>query len=304
MRLDRLAISILTDDEKSALMLQHQHEKSSWEAGEIIGKSHYKYLEIKQRAEKFIRMFQDHFMLYEGELIPDDVRISEEFKEYLMFTIMERQTVSTASANVSGGAYLQAKTRKNAILAEMAKLKQSKRLSEIALYSLIMEFDRYNNFRILPKEIQEPSAFKRRNSTRHKKHLKIMTAVPKYTYYKIIEKYQSTSPNLKSVGWLVILSPEEDQVPRVIRINASPENLHRLSEAGFYVFGHSHTAEEFSALVLNYASQTRKDPKRGLQFWPQFRQYIQRAINYDDVNNIIPSRKNLTLALENLSIFE
>ena len=40
------AWQILNKDEKTALMLTFNQKKSSWEAGDIMDKSHYKYLEI------------------------------------------------------------------------------------------------------------------------------------------------------------------------------------------------------------------------------------------------------------------
>lgn len=47
----------LTPTEQQSLFLQLSESKSSWEAGEILKLSHYKYLEIKERSEKFFRLF-------------------------------------------------------------------------------------------------------------------------------------------------------------------------------------------------------------------------------------------------------
>ena len=41
----------LTPTEQQSLFLQLSESKSSWEAGEILRLSHYKYLEIKERSE-------------------------------------------------------------------------------------------------------------------------------------------------------------------------------------------------------------------------------------------------------------
>lgn len=51
----------LTPTEQQSLFLQLSESKSSWEAGEILKLSHYKYLEIKERSEKFFRLFSDFF---------------------------------------------------------------------------------------------------------------------------------------------------------------------------------------------------------------------------------------------------
>lgn len=53
------AWSCLIDKERQSLFLQLSESKSSWEAGEILKLSHYKYLEIRERSEKFFRLFSD-----------------------------------------------------------------------------------------------------------------------------------------------------------------------------------------------------------------------------------------------------
>lgn len=53
------AWSCLIDKEQQSLFLQLSENKSSWEAGEILKLSHYKYLEIRERSEKFFRLFSD-----------------------------------------------------------------------------------------------------------------------------------------------------------------------------------------------------------------------------------------------------
>ena len=55
------AWSCLIDKEQQSLFLQLSESKSSWEAGEILKLSHYKYLEIRERSEKFFRLFSDFF---------------------------------------------------------------------------------------------------------------------------------------------------------------------------------------------------------------------------------------------------
>lgn len=53
----------LNEIERQSLFLQLSESKSSWEAGEILKLSHYKYLEIRERSEKFFRLFSD-FLSY------------------------------------------------------------------------------------------------------------------------------------------------------------------------------------------------------------------------------------------------
>ena len=57
------AWNLLTEKEKQALTLGLGYAKSSWEVGEMMGLSHYKFLELKERAERFFKLFE---ITYEG----------------------------------------------------------------------------------------------------------------------------------------------------------------------------------------------------------------------------------------------
>lgn len=48
----------------------------------------------------------------------------------------------------------------------MKRLKESEDEWDKDTLRLILEFDRWNNFRILPRMLQQPSAFKRRSNKR------------------------------------------------------------------------------------------------------------------------------------------
>lgn len=63
----------LTQKEQQSLFLQLSENKSSWEAGEILKLSHYKYLEIRERSEKFFRLFSD--FLRKGLLYSDQIAL-------------------------------------------------------------------------------------------------------------------------------------------------------------------------------------------------------------------------------------
>lgn len=65
------AWSCLIDKEQQSLFLQLSESKSSWEAGEILKLSHYKYLEIRERSEKFFRLFLDFFEKHTSIFRPD-----------------------------------------------------------------------------------------------------------------------------------------------------------------------------------------------------------------------------------------
>src|SRR5690606_16454524 len=93
MEMSKKAWNLLLPDEKMALTLSVINEKSTWEAGELMNKSHYKYLEILQRAKTFLAIFQRHFKLFD-ELIPSYVYGNSEVKEYFRLVIEKRLTPS------------------------------------------------------------------------------------------------------------------------------------------------------------------------------------------------------------------
>jgi len=98
------AWDILNSDEKTAVSLSLGHSKSTWEAGEIMSKAHFKYLEIQKRARKFLEIFTNHLEKYEG-LFPEGIYLSFAFKEYLSLTIIERKNISQSVRQMEDPAY-------------------------------------------------------------------------------------------------------------------------------------------------------------------------------------------------------
>ena len=84
------AWDILLEEEKAALSLSINHSKSTWQAGEILNKAHYKYLEIHARAKKFFVLFTEYFRKTGDRVIPDNSEIDWDFREFIVCTIEER----------------------------------------------------------------------------------------------------------------------------------------------------------------------------------------------------------------------
>ena len=61
----------LTKMEQQSLFLHTSEGKSSWEAGSMLKISHYKYIEIRERSEKFFRLFGDYFTKWPSLFRPD-----------------------------------------------------------------------------------------------------------------------------------------------------------------------------------------------------------------------------------------
>lgn len=293
-KINKKAFTILTKDEQASLALQQVHGKSTWQAGEIMKKSHYKYLEINQRAKKFFAVFQEHFNIF-GQLIPDGLKLDEDFVKYLHATIELRLPVKVAASRIDKPNWAVKKHRDEILATEIIKLGKDKRASAVALYTVIMEFDRYNNFRILPSSVQEPSAFKRRNKTRFKKHLTTSLSLTPYVKDRIIQLFGRKKAT--DVGYIVLADNETNKT-EVVMVSAANTVVETLSSISIYIFKEKTTAEEYKELVDSYLILENKGPKDGLKFWPKYRTIVQEALNFTNLHNIVPSRINLMNALK------
>ena len=252
------AWNILNDDEKTAVSLSLGHGKSTWEAGEIMSRAHFKYLEIQKRARKFLEIFTNHLEKY-GGLFPKDLLLSFAFKEYLILTILERKNISKTVKQMEDPSYGIASRRTKLIIHEIEKLKKVDTESARDLYGLIMDFDRWNNFRVLPTGIQEPSAFKRRNKARNVKHLKSITTLPQFSVLKIIEKYSYTGKYKKVYLPLVSRYLENDY--RIIGVREKVILINEITRIGLFLFLDRANAEEFAKLVSGYFINSIKNCK-------------------------------------------
>ena len=293
-KINEKAWNILNEDEKSAITMSLAYGKSSWESGEILKKAHFKYLEIQKRAQKFLEIFTNHFEKY-GGLFPNNVAINTTFREYLSFTILERQNISSTINKMSTTKYLITSVRNKFIEGEMAKLKSSKNEQSADLYNLIMDFDRWNNFRILPVSIQEPSAFKRRNKARNIKHIKNITTLPEYSVVTLIEKFNYNGKYEKL--YLPIISKYFDIGFKIITIRNQSHVIDKITKVGLFIFEDQKTAKEFAEEVSGYFLDSKRTCKLGQSFWPKFRKLMSESVNFKELENIHKSRTYLDKAI-------
>lgn len=292
-KVHKKVFQMLNEDERASLALQQMHGKSTWQAGEIMKKSHYKYLEINQRAKRYLELFQKHYTVY-GKLIPDGLKVGKEFSQYLIETIENRKTVKAAAALMGEPIYIHKKTREGYLTKEVQQLISSSKAEAFELYRLIIEFDKYNNFRILPSDIQEPSAYKRRNKTRFKKHLTTSLSLTVYVLDRLIELFKAKK-NAKKVGYVVLATPGVEA--KIVPVLVNESNVESLSSISIYIFNSEQTAKDYKILVEDFLDKVRNSPREGLRFWPRYRTIIQEAYNFSQVNNIVPSRKNVLISL-------
>lgn len=283
------AWAVLCQDEKTALSLQFGMDKSSWQAGEIMNKSHYKYLEIKYRAEQFLKMFTEYYDNY-NDLIPDYVEGKKSVMDYFRLCIEKRQTTTQALKEL-GEKYpnVSRSSLNTAIVLQLKTWENSNDIFQIAVFELVKEFDRWNNFRILPKEIQEPSAFKRRIKNLHKKNLKVFKRISPIAFEKIKKIYGAK----RKPGYFLVLHIAENNYEVIL---TKEKSLKAISELGLYLFNDSIIAEEYAKEIDLYISNQNRQCKDGLDFWPKYRELIKKAVNYEEIQKINSSRKLLEVA--------
>ena len=295
------AWGLLKEEEQTALKLQFGVGKSSWEASEIMGRAHYKYLEIKKRGEKFFKLFQEHFDYYADELIPPSSKeiLEADFIKYIEAIIVDRLTVSEAIAKADSNRLLVSEVRNGVILRNMALLRTSKELADKSLFNIIMDFDRWNNFRILPKEIQEPHAFTRRNKNRHKKLVHNLMSIHPVVMQDVCEKY--TSLNTTTAGLWLVIPYKTTKKSWVVNVDKTDRVVEELSQMGMFLFARADDANRFLELMLSYQSPENKHPKEGQKFWNQFREILPRTYNYRQLEHIVADRRTLSEAIKRSS---
>lgn len=293
------AWDMLTDEEKASLSLSINHGKSSWQAGEILKKSHYKYLEIEARAKEFFSMFTEYFRLTNNKLIPENSDIPEDFKKFIELTLVKRYSYREAVAEMKGFKSRIANRSNHVRVGYLKELlefiKNHKDPIHRELHALIINFDRWNNNRILPIQLQAPSAFKRRNKARWSKHLKNIYNLDPLIIHRLLTKFNEIPSKVPL--YLPIVSHTFVNGYEIVKIKKNDNSILKfLSEdIKLYVFLKYEDALAYADLVCEYVSNEERDCKVGQHFWPEYRRLIAKAYNYEQLNNLIPRLNSVEL---------
>lgn len=302
-RLNPKAWSILLPEEQTAITLKVVQNMSTLKAGEIMGKAHYKYLEILERAKVFMKILSEHLELYE-EVIPKYINITPEFREYLNYVMVQRMTMKDACTQMSVPYWMYKNYRERQIIDNILKLSRSSIPHNMHMYELIKEFDRWNNYRILPYAVQDPSAFKRRNKNADIKNMKHLYNMNPYSVKKIIERYQfKTRSNKAKIGYFVVFSKElkNNVIPVRLKKRFQGKVLAELGRLGIYVFKKEEHALEYASMVEAYLNEAR-DCVYGQKFWPKYRIQAKKSLNYNFIRKAVPSRKHFIRSLKDMDV--
>lgn len=286
----------LNNTERQSLFLQLSESKSSWEAGEILKLSHYKYLEIRERSEKFFRLFSDFFELHTSIFRPD-CPCERNFCDFIEGCIEKRLTRKQASLFTGDSSHLLTKVTKRNIERNIKRLKESTDKWDLDSLRLILEFDRWNNFRILPKMLQQPSAFKRRANKKDKIYIKyLLKRVPVWIHSKLKERFKYKVKSSKKKYWVALISEElYTDGYMLLPVRPLEEVVSEFSRFYMYVFESKVDADIFGFMISKFMIKTGT-VKLGQQFWPEYRNCVEKAVNYNQVNNIEFNIKKLDMA--------
>lgn len=286
----------LTPLEQQSLFLQLSEGKSAWESGEILGVAHYKYLELRERSQKFFKLFTDFFEVH-GSIFRPDSPCDPQFRDYIEASIERR--LSTKEAIIASGdsANMVPCVSNNNIIRNMNLLQDSSDEWDMYTRRLIFEFDRWNNHRILPKILQQPSAYKRRENKREKIFLKyILKQTPDFALERIRERWFYKVKPGKPAYWVALISKNlYSDGYYLLKIRPEEKVVKEISKFYLYVFNNRDDADTFGFLVNQYIDRTTQI-NLSQKFWPEYRSIIHRAVNYNEVNNMECSVKTLDMA--------
>lgn len=285
MNVNKDAWAILDSKEKMALELMTIYGKSSWEAGEIMGIVHFKLLEIHKRAVRFFEIFTYHFEKYH-QLIPKELfYVSLDFQEYLRGVIIERRKVRSVIENMNNWReWSITEVRQRLIDEQMTRLVEDYSIEAKELLTLILEFDAWNNFRVLPEKWQEPSAYKRRNKVRDRKHLTNLISIPSVSLKFIWEKYSYNGKYQKA--YVPMFSKDYRDGYKIMTIMFSAKKIKAMNNYYLYVFDNLTLANSFGSTVSAYYLNNRREVKEGQIFWKKFRELKSYAVNFRNMEHI------------------
>jgi len=283
------AWAILTTEEQLSLTLQVSEGKSTWEAGEILQKAHYKYCELYSRASRLYRLFIEYFMEY-STLLPKEGVLDENQKLFFEEVIVKRKKVTQVEYKDSR--YFVKTMRDNFIRQALKKLVYSDLDQEKALYELILEFDRWSSTRILPESDQQPSAYNRRLKSQQANFLKNLIKLPTFVMDLAIRKFSTRGLSKEPVAYAAIISPSHvERKYVVIRINKS--KIPEISRLGIVVFEEREKASTFCRLVCNFVLRVKREISDGQTFWPSYRLLLSKSLNFEYLSNQRFTKKGL-----------
>lgn len=278
-----IAWDCLTKQEQDSLFLNISQGISARKVSEMMEIPFYKYLELKARSEKLFKLFSDYFEIY-PDLIRPHAPISNRFRDYLYGCILKRLSRDDAAIYTGDSTWLVAPVSNDRITRGIENLRASDNKWDKDLYALIIEFDRWNSFRILPRMLQAPSAYKRRLSKKHKVYINYLHRVPDFKIRAMVDMYwRNGKPENRY--FVAFISSIFSDGYSVVPIMKNKKVVDDITKNKIYIFEKKEDASIFGVLVSRYSISTT-DKGAAQFYWREYREVIQKAINYKYINNM------------------
>ncbi len=272
----------LTEKEKQSLSLIVVLERTRPEASMIMNVSSYKFGEILTRARKFFIMFTDYYEKYPS-LIPPSLDIIESpGKDYINMVVRTRETRRSQISALGFEEFI-SPSRKEGFWKNVKEIlqKDSDPHSK-AFWELLVEFDRWNSRRILPKTYQLLSPFSRRRIRVYKKIYKTLVGLSE-TSYRVIELHSGTKKPP-----LMYLPQASESNPKPISVVKSSGKIKYFTDNRLPVFLEESRAFELAEMSRIYATVKSPSSTISHKFWASFRNMITYAINAKELMEADP----------------
>lgn len=267
----------LTELEQMALNLVVVNERSKKEAAIIMNISPYKFTEVYLRARKFFVMFTYHYEKY-SELVPGYVMIPKEFRIFLDQLLGHRKKVTDIVKNEYMIDLASAQAREQFWRGLFTQL-HIESLNEVS--EIFREFDRWNNFRILPKNMQLPAAFPRRRNRSLKKIQQGLYAISDLGWDLLMQKY-----GCSDIPPMIFLPVIQSYTFRSYPIRETTGITGYMSRNRIPIFVKEEDAKTFAELCYDYQLLKKRSTYSARKFWANYRIIIKEAYNYEELVGI------------------
>jgi hypothetical protein len=281
----------LTEKERTALQLTLSFDKSPLEAAVLMNIYPYKFNELLARGKTFFFMFSSYYE-FNSELITEDMVIDSDLKAYLEALIVNRYTTKKACLVAPDFGVLEYSTRAISIGDFLEYLKE---YDFPDLYNLIIEFDRWNAFRILPRKYQKVSPFRRRQNRIYKKIAQKVTRLTELSYFLLKEQYSRSKPPLM---YLPLVSSYDPKGYSILEIPLNDNNKEWMGKNHLPCFRTKEVAYEMAMLLKDYSELKNKSSYMAKKFYPEFKSILNKAVNLYEVLEI----KDFRTALEDMGL--
>jgi len=278
-----IAWNHLTPLEKSTLSLVVVSGKTRQEASIVLGLYPYKFTEVYNRGRWFFILFTDYYSTY-PTLIPKNFRTSlpQPHLELVMRVLKERvrpQAIASLSPDFMDLLIPHSMSAMWVTLIRDLQLDPSKHARHFL--DLIIRYDQWNNFRILPKEYRQPSPFPRRRNREFKKIHDSINTISDMGWEMVEDNWGS-----KAAPFAFIPSLLHDLKPTRVRL--SRNSLQYFTTNRIPVFMTEEEALTFGERSYDFYNLSRVSTFSAQKFWTTFRLQISKAINYNGLLNITP----------------